>query len=570
MAYSYVRFSNEAQAQGDSLRRQLKATRAYCKEKGLLLDESLALQDLGVSAFQGRNAEKGAFGRFLAACRSGRITRGSALVVENLDRISRQSPRKTVRLLGEILDDYGVEIHLTQAGKVFHPDEEESEGMDLILAVAMAMRSHEESKSKSRRLKEAWAEKRRRVIEEGHVLTHSTPWWLEWTGTEFRIIEERAAVVQRIYEMTAEGMSAVRIARELNRLRILPPGRYLRKNENKVDPKVKEKIYTIWRESSIKLWLTAKSPEGVLRATWKTRHKAGDYVVADYYPRIVSEDLAAGAHAGRKIVRGRPSKPGEPNIWKGIHLRAHDATTGPDGHWCRWGGTRNGVRDPETGRKALNYYIDAISDTDGHAIANCATKLLERLVSIAVAQASEVPDYGGFVAPDPDPSAKVILLKGLNAEVRDAEAKLENLLILAESGKAPASVLKRIEETEAALETTKAALRTAKLATNAKQVPPLPQDIAWLMATRESPEKSQPLSRDDLGTILRRMIRRIDLARDISHLAEVGKLGPGITSIWPWGGTQSRKIVALIEFQGGVRWLATNKPCECGLKISSH
>lgn len=564
IAYSYIRFSNEAQAEGDSLRRQLEATRSYCHEKGLILDDSLALQDLGVSAWEGKNAEKGALGRFLAACRSGRITRGSALVVENLDRISRQSPRKTVRLLGEILDDHGIEIHLTQAGKIFHPEEEENEGIDLILAVALSMRAHEESKTKSRRLKEAWSEKRRKVIEEGHILTHTTPWWLEWAETEFRIIEERAAVVRKIYEMTADGLSAVKIARELNLLRIQPPGRYRDKK--------KEKVYTVWRESSIKLWLTTKSPEGFLRATWKTRLKAGDYVVEDYYPRIVDDDLAARAHAGRKVVIGRPPKPGrEPNIWKGINLRAHDATTGPDGHWCRWGGTRNGVKDSETGLKAIHYYVDSISDVDGHAIINCSTRMLERLVSIAVAKASEIPTFGGFLAPDPDPTVREEHLKSLSAVVLDAEARLENLLKLAESGKAPTSVLKRIEQAETIRERAKADLQTAKLATRSKQAPPSAEDIAWLMSTGKPPDelKSHPVSRSDVGAILRRLISRIDIAKDVKHLIGIGRFGEGIVTTWPWGGVVNRKVVALIEFTGGVRWLATNKPGEIALKVST-
>lgn len=39
-AISYARFSHPKQALGDSLRRQLDATRAYCAEAGLTLDEA--------------------------------------------------------------------------------------------------------------------------------------------------------------------------------------------------------------------------------------------------------------------------------------------------------------------------------------------------------------------------------------------------------------------------------------------------------------------------------------------------------------------------------------------------
>lgn len=62
-AYSYIRFSTDHQAQGDSLRRQEEATREYCRKRGLVLDDSLNLKDLGVSAFKGANAERGGVGQ---------------------------------------------------------------------------------------------------------------------------------------------------------------------------------------------------------------------------------------------------------------------------------------------------------------------------------------------------------------------------------------------------------------------------------------------------------------------------------------------------------------------------
>src|SRR5271154_2896146 len=102
-AYSYIRFSREHQSQGDSLRRQLEATKAYCERNNLLLDESLDLRDLGVSAFKGRNSTKGSLGRFIDLCERGEVAPGSALVVESLDRISRQSPRRAVALLSSLL-----------------------------------------------------------------------------------------------------------------------------------------------------------------------------------------------------------------------------------------------------------------------------------------------------------------------------------------------------------------------------------------------------------------------------------------------------------------------------------
>src|SRR5262245_62143953 len=103
-AYSYVRFSSEAQANGDSLRRQLALTKAYCDRKGLRLDESLRLHDLGISAFRAENAEAGALAAFLEAVRMGTVTRGSVLIVESLDRLSRSGMMEALDLFRRLLE----------------------------------------------------------------------------------------------------------------------------------------------------------------------------------------------------------------------------------------------------------------------------------------------------------------------------------------------------------------------------------------------------------------------------------------------------------------------------------
>ena len=53
LAYSYLRMSTPEQLKGDSLRRQTEATKKYADLNGLTLDQSLKLEDLGVSAFKG-------------------------------------------------------------------------------------------------------------------------------------------------------------------------------------------------------------------------------------------------------------------------------------------------------------------------------------------------------------------------------------------------------------------------------------------------------------------------------------------------------------------------------------
>src|SRR5580693_3466918 len=93
-AYSYLRMSTELQLKGDSRRRQLEASRAYAEANGLELAEGAELEDIGVSAYTGANRRDGALGRFLEAVRAGAAKPGSCLIVESLDRLSREEVLK--------------------------------------------------------------------------------------------------------------------------------------------------------------------------------------------------------------------------------------------------------------------------------------------------------------------------------------------------------------------------------------------------------------------------------------------------------------------------------------------
>ena len=89
--YSYIRFSTPEQLKGDSLARQLRMAEEYAKEKGLILDDALKLIDLGKSAYSGEHRKHGALGVFLKAVEEGRVPKGSVLLVESLDRLSRET-----------------------------------------------------------------------------------------------------------------------------------------------------------------------------------------------------------------------------------------------------------------------------------------------------------------------------------------------------------------------------------------------------------------------------------------------------------------------------------------------
>ncbi len=111
-AYSYVRFSTPEQREGDSQRRQSPALRNTPNATDWSLDTKVRFEDLGVSAFRGRNAKVGlrqegkkpALAAFLERVEAGIVEKGSTLLVENLDCISRQHPRDAAHTLRRIVE----------------------------------------------------------------------------------------------------------------------------------------------------------------------------------------------------------------------------------------------------------------------------------------------------------------------------------------------------------------------------------------------------------------------------------------------------------------------------------
>lgn len=215
--YSYSRFSTSEQAAGDSLRRQTDAAEKWAAARGLELDRRLSLADQGVSAYRGMNTEEDrGLGGFLYACRAGLIEPGSYLLVESLDRISRMPPRRAQRVLDEIVD-CGVTIVTLNDGQEFTSERLDNDPMALILSLLVSWRAHEESKTKGRRVSAAWEEKRRRVrAGEAEKLTERAPAWLRWTRSGWKVIEERAAIVRRVYAMTIAGHGENKIASTFN------------------------------------------------------------------------------------------------------------------------------------------------------------------------------------------------------------------------------------------------------------------------------------------------------------------------------------------------------------------
>ena len=297
-AYSYLRFSTPEQSKGDSFRRQTEGSRAYAKKHGLDLDESLTFKDLGVSAFRGKNVQEGALGAFLRAVESGKIRRGSYLLVENLDRLSRDTVRTAFIQFTGILER-GVNVVTLTDGKLYTAAKMDSDFGDLMFSLTTMFRAHDESALKSKRLSAAWGAKRDRAQADGKKLTARCPAWLTLASDRksFTVDSTRRKVVQRIFEMTIAGHGKSVIARRFNAEGLPTFGN----SEG-------------WHTSYVQKILESESVTGlfqpmriVVKDHKKTRVPDGD-PIPGYFPPVVDRatfERARRSRTSRRIPTGR-------------------------------------------------------------------------------------------------------------------------------------------------------------------------------------------------------------------------------------------------------------------------
>lgn len=281
-AYSYLRFSDATQSVGDSQRRQLVLAEKYAAEHDLDLDRGLTFRDLGVSAFRGRNSQQGALRSFLDAIEGGFVSRGSFLLVESLDRLTRERILLAQGLFLQIIQ-CGITIVTLADGRSYSEETLNRNPLDLIISLVTMMRSNEESSMKSMRNRAAWEAKRAAAHE--RPMTGRCPGWLtldKATG-QFLVIEERADVVRRVYRATLDGVSQHAITRQLNREEVPLFGHGNQRGKH-------------WHRAFVKHLQTTPTVVGTLipmitdHVEGKLRLRPQEPVLG-YYPAIVDEDI---------------------------------------------------------------------------------------------------------------------------------------------------------------------------------------------------------------------------------------------------------------------------------------
>jgi DNA invertase Pin-like site-specific DNA recombinase len=284
-AYSYIRFSTTEQQKGDSLRRQIELSNIYAEENGLSIDTTLNLRDLGVSAYDGSNKTKGALGGFIKAVETGIVKSGSYLLVESLDRLSRENVNDALAQFQTIIGN-GITIVTLADKKIYSKQSITENPMELIFSILVMARAHEESETKSKRGRAAWTAKRTNASNK--ILTARCPGWLKVKDdrTGFDFVSENVAVVREILDLTSSGMGQSQIVKIFNKRKQKPFG-----------------SGKGWHSSSIQKILTSPALFGDFHLGKYENGKkvlTGE-IISDYYPALISKEEFYLIQSGRKL-----------------------------------------------------------------------------------------------------------------------------------------------------------------------------------------------------------------------------------------------------------------------------
>jgi DNA invertase Pin-like site-specific DNA recombinase len=337
IAYSYIRFSTPEQAQGDSLRRQTEAAAEWCQRNGVTLDASTTLHALGKSAYTGahrQNADRNALAHFLKLVEAGKVPRGSYLIIENLDRLSREHIQPALLLVLNLLQA-GIRIVQLKPTELMFDDK--SDTLPVMMMMVELSRGHSESAMKSDRNGKAWAEKkacarrrerqppRKRDRVNGMALmTHQLPAWVEEQGGALVLIPERAEVVRQIFALTAAGYGQMRIAARLTREGVSPFGTLLAGGEaaehrgQRAAAGVPLSAAEEHALSSWGRWETKRHPDDATQRlrVWKACHWTGSYIhsivfdrraLGEFQPSRLADDRRGRVPDGEPIANYFPA-----------------------------------------------------------------------------------------------------------------------------------------------------------------------------------------------------------------------------------------------------------------------
>jgi DNA invertase Pin-like site-specific DNA recombinase len=447
IAYAYLRFSNQSQSEGQTVERQTDLAADYAKRKGLTLDTKLDMRDLGVSGYRGKNSTDGALSLFIKAIDEQKVLPGSFLLVEDIDRLSRLPVMDALAVFQRIITGGVTIVTLTDEAE-YSLERLRSDWTPLMPILFAMARGHGESERKSFLIGKAWKAKKVDARKTLKPYGNLAPAWLDYEPPsddhpEGRYVEkaDRVALINRIFNMSINGMGKMAIAMVLNSEGIKPFAKpYVKKADAESEARRKVKRTGKWSGSSLQRLLgnrallgeyqpyEATKEDEPYEGTKKDRKPSGK-PITDFYPNVINQllfDQAQEANWLRKAT-GTTKQPKEYyNVWQGIGkcARCHGPLHIRDKTYLICYRTRIGDCDGKYIRLdgAEHFYREILAKVNGLSLVQASSdelrdQLLQERSKLA-AQEHERDDYKALLQKARSPATFDLLL--------EVEAAIEN------------------------------------------------------------------------------------------------------------------------------------------------
>lgn len=435
-AYSYVRFSTPEQAKGFSKDRQDEGFLGLCERKGWSPDTSLNINDLGKSGFKG---EQKGLRAFLAAIEQGRVEPGSILVIEKLDRLSRQQIDPAMDLFKKILKA-GVWIATTSPERIY-TEKSVNNVLDLMEAMFGFYLANEESQKKSDRTIDNW--ERKRKLSEAKPIGGKAPAWVRWVDGAWELDKPKAKIVKQIFQWAIDGLGSRQICKKLNQEKI--PNIALGTRENSK---------ATWNLRYVEQIQVMRQTMGELqnyKMNGKKRVSVGE-PIKGYFPAAVSEETFYACQAARKARTKLKGPQGEriANLFQGLCFDAESGST-----MRIWNSGQNDKKKGIMRRIAAHHGGDGLCSFKSWGYEEFETNFLTfvREIVVETTPALKMNPLPGFVEKLVDLQAKIAKINDRLINDSGFEELLEVLRRLSDERK---SVEQEIEAAKASVERSKA------------------------------------------------------------------------------------------------------------------
>jgi len=305
--FPYVRFSSAKQEDGSTRARQNELIEAFVAKHGLEIDQTL--EDAGTSAFRGLNASKdGVLGGFLEKVRNGEIEKGSYLLIENFDRLSRDKIVRSNKIFSDLLFA-GIKIVILDKNKVY--DADNLDFSEWIIALVEFERANKESERKSDFSSKAWRYNREKM-RGGEIVTKKVPSWLSVEDGVFIVDLDKVNRITHLFNLSLKYglLEATKRYNQQYADKMAPHQvQYILGNRKLIGEHQPKKLY--WEDGG------------------KRRLKDEGNPIPNYYPAVIEQELF---YKVQEIIKGRKPFTGnynkqQYNIFRGLI-------------YCRWcGGT---------------------------------------------------------------------------------------------------------------------------------------------------------------------------------------------------------------------------------------